>query len=499
MALRARLGPPRVEQSEWPWHQAKWTAVPASLLLAGERRMEAENYLSSGYAARIAIESRKGGWSSLGALARVWQPNRLKGIQVSKEFGTPFLAATQAFDLRPTPRKWLSLDRTENANERFVTTGDILVTCSGSVGRSTLAYSAHENVLISHDLLRIEPERPETWGWLYAYLRSPTAQAMMIAAQYGQIIKHLEVPHLAALPVLVLRDDLLGSFNDRAKKLLAARNAAYELRVKADEQFAGVIGKVVISEDMETGFERKAADVFAGRRRMEAGFHSPIAHAILRRFHKMRFPVESLGDLAERVWWMTRFKRVFGQEGVPYLSADELFSLNAPITKRVLIEQTENSAEFFVKTGWLVMACSGQIYGLNGSVALMTKRQEGAFLSHDLVRIVPRTERIHPGYLLTALSHPELGRPLVIRHAYGTSIPHLDPADVATIPIVRLGDKVETEIGETRAAAVEMQGQADDIENELALDSERLITKFLTGDTKGLVLVDANGERSKQR
>jgi hypothetical protein len=109
MAIRARLSPSREAQTHWNWHKAKFLALPASTLWGGERRMEAENYLSSGYGHRLALQARLGGSSRLGHLARVWQPSRLKGITVSAEYGTPFLAATQAFDLRPVPRKFLSL------------------------------------------------------------------------------------------------------------------------------------------------------------------------------------------------------------------------------------------------------------------------------------------------------------------------------------------------------------------------------------------------------
>src|SRR5690554_339193 len=111
MAIRARLSAPREETTVWPWHHAKWTAISASVLWSGDRRMEAENYLSGGYGIRLAMDARKIGRGQLGDLVRVWQPSRLKGIIVSKEYGTPFLAATQVFDLRPVPRKFLSLDR----------------------------------------------------------------------------------------------------------------------------------------------------------------------------------------------------------------------------------------------------------------------------------------------------------------------------------------------------------------------------------------------------
>src|SRR4051812_9094659 len=108
MARRAQLSPPKLQKTDWPWHEVKVASVSASLLMRNERRMEAESYLASGYGLRNLIEARKSGWDRLAKLATVLQPSRLKAIQVSPEFGVPFLAATQVFDLRPAPRKWLS-------------------------------------------------------------------------------------------------------------------------------------------------------------------------------------------------------------------------------------------------------------------------------------------------------------------------------------------------------------------------------------------------------
>ena len=128
------------------------------------------------------------------------------------------------------------------------------------------------------------------------------------------------------------------------------------------------------------------------------------------------------------------------------------------------------------------MACSGQTYGLNGSVSLMTKRHETAFFSHDLVRIVPKVALIRPGYLFTVLGHPKLGRPLVIRNASGTSIPHLEPADIAMTPIVRLGKRIEGQIADAMEEAIEMRVEADVLENELTLKATKLIERLLSGD-----------------
>ena len=142
MAVRARLTAPRESRRDWPWHTVKCGSFSAALLFNGARRMEAEGLLASGFATRVAIESKRTGWKQLEEIARVSQPPRLRGIQVSPNFGTPYLAATQVFDRPPIPRKWLSLEQTENVQQLFVRHGTILVTRSGTVGRTTLHGSA---------------------------------------------------------------------------------------------------------------------------------------------------------------------------------------------------------------------------------------------------------------------------------------------------------------------------------------------------------------------
>jgi len=446
----------------------------------GDRRFEADSYLATAYGVRVAMEGRKQGWSRLGKLARVWQPSRLKGIQVSRGFGTPFLAATQVLDLRPSPRKFLSLDRTNDAENRFVTPGLILVTCSGNVGRATLAYRPLDGVLISHDLLRVTPLKAENWGWIYAFLRSPTCQAIMTAAQYGHVIKHLEVSHLEALPVPSVGDEQMVAFNRDAADILNKRNAAQDLIQEAETIFDKELG-TISPKDNEAGYSIRASSMMTGRRRLEANYHHPQAAAILSRLKKLNLKTEPLHDVAERIWWLTRFKRVFGDEGMPYMSADELFSLNPTISKKVMAEQADCTEDYLVKAGWIVMACSGQTYGLNGSVSLAGKWHENFFFSHDIVRIIPKTARIRPGYLFAVLGHPRFGRPLIIRHAYGTSIPHLDPGDVATIPIVRFAEAVEDQIADRMERAVVLRAEADELENSIAAKADQIIDEFLHG------------------
>lgn len=488
MAIRARLAAPApVEREAHASLSPHWSALPMRLLQAGDRRMEAETYLSTGYGLRLALEERAAGWVPLSQLARVWQPLRLKGTLVPKSVGTPFLAATQVFDMRPVPRKWLAIGKTDKAGDRFLDVGTIVVTRSGAVGRATLAYAAHAGALISDDLLRVVPHAEGQRGWIYAYLRSPQARAMMNGAQYGHIIKHLETSHLDALPVPMVRNDIAADFQKQVDTILDLRNRAHKLSLDAESLFSNFIGPIQVT-DTETGYAVSASKTYERRRRFEANYHAPIASAILRRFAEIGATTMPLSEVAERVWWMTRFRRFYGDAGIPYLSADELFTTNGADSKKILVENGDGHEDFYVEEGWIVMACSGQVYGLNGASTLITAHHERTFFSHDLIRIVAKRGEILPGYLLTTLSHPALGRPLLMRAAYGTSIPHLDPNDVAAFPIVRLGQRRELQISLLAQGAADARAEADALERKIATDAGILIDKFLSGDSQSFVM-----------
>jgi hypothetical protein len=220
------------------------------------------------------------------------------------------------------------------------------------------------------------------------------------------------------------------------------RDRAFSLETEAEQELEKAVGIGTIS-DAGGSFSVGSKELFVKGRRLDATFHDPRVAAILARFRTAKLRTETLQSVSERVWWMTRFKRVPGDQGAEYMSADDLFTVNPTITKHIMLEQVDKPSDFYVKAGWIAMVCSGQVYGLNGSVALMTKRHERFFMSH----------------------HPTLGRPLVLRNSYGTSIPHLEPADVASMPIVRLALKQEISIADKIERASAMRGDADTLEN----------------------------------
>ena len=460
----------------------EWKEVPAALVSSGDRRFEGEAYLLPGYGLRVAVESQRRGWTRFDRVAKVTLPNRTTGILVDPSFGEPYLTPGRFFDVRPRPRKWVAVEKIGHAKSLYVKTGQILVSRSGTVGKTSLAYNYHEKQIVSDDLLRVKPKSGYS-GWVYAFLRAPKAVAIMTATHYGHIIKHLEPSHLESVPIPKVRGHWREHFQQAAEKIIQLRERAYQATSDAEDLFAKSIGiapEVVSGDD---GFEIDAASyVLTGRRRFDAHAHNPTATGIVKALASSGRSIMRLRDVTTGVYWMKRFKRFFGESGQPYVSADELFALNPVISKRILTDVIPDAQDFYPKASWLIMACSGQIYGMIGSVELMTKQHEQLFLTHDLIRIVPVENRIRSGYLKTVLSHPTFGRPLVVRHAYGTSIPHLEPSDVASTEVVRLDDHEEEEIANLAETSIRQRMEADKLENSIADEADQIIERVAAGD-----------------
>lgn len=349
MAIRARLSPPQEFRQEWHYHKVKSASLPASMVFAGDRRMEAETFLADGFSTRLRIQQKTGGWAQLSEVAEVWQPNRLKGTLVSSEHGKPFLSATQVFELRPQPRKWLAVEKIADAAAFLVAPRTILVTRSGTVGRATVALQNLQGKIVSDDLLRVLPRNDTDWGWLYAYFRSRSIIQVMQAAHYGHVVKHLEISHMNGLPIVDVDQETKDNFFEKVQRIFDNRNLADKLTEKYEDILSNGFGIGNTKKKDEVFSTVPASEMFLGRRRLEGAFHAPQIRALLEKVHANSLRVDRLGDIVDRVWWMTRFSRNFGDDGVPYMSADELFSISQIGVKRVFTEPVPNYRDFSSK------------------------------------------------------------------------------------------------------------------------------------------------------
>lgn len=455
-----------------------WGEVPASLFGVGQRRMEAHTYLSDGYGLRQRIESHTGAWVPLSNLARVWMPGRLKGHIVPDGKGLPFLSAGQSFEARSRVRKWLAASTVKNPRDYEVDPGWLLLTRSGEVGKLTAVYNEHLGKIITDDLLRIAPKDPAGYGWLYAYFRTPTFYSIARSSQYGHMIKHLQPEHVLAMPVVMPDPVTRKLIGDKAVDALALRKRARLLQEQANDMYSALVNASGTPITKNSWQEISASELTTGRRRFEGQFHRSDYRAIERLVRaSATHGVSTVGEVSNSVALGNRFKRFFGANATPYRSAGELFDVNAPVTKRIYSGLLDNPAKYMLVPGQIIMACSGQTYGLLGRTMILTEQHRGVFGSHDLIRIDPDTDTIRTGYLQTALAHEEYGRPLSIRFASGTSIPHLDPVDIRGVPVPRFSEASESAIADLCEEGARLSARADALESDATSEAEAAIAE----------------------
>ena len=456
--------------------EIEYISLSIHLMWSGDRRLDGETYLMPGFLYRHEIETATD-YVPLSDLADVWQPSRLKGIQVSADKGLPFLTATQVFDIRPMPRKWISASKTPNLDQRYVEPGWILVTCSGTVGDAIISYKPHTGIVVSHDLLRVVPRKEGLTGYLYAFLRTRYGRELMRASRYGNIIKHLEPEHLQQVPVPLLGDEVLEvELQSLIKQVFVLRDEAYWLLIEAERRFEAELGHPDEPEP-EDGYTIQASSMFSKSRRLDGYAFNPTAKVALKVLQISKQKIEPLSEVVEDIFGVPRFKHVYNDKGIPYLDSEDLFKINPELTKFIPHTAKKNAKSYYVKKGWLLMACSGQLYGLNGSVILANEWHEHKIVSNHVIRIIPGGVR--SGYLQIALGHPTLGQPLVLRCAFGTSVPEIPPEEIRLFPVIRLDESVENEIADMVERASELRLKADEIENRAIANLEQEIAKAI--------------------
>lgn len=469
-----------------------WAPVSSKVLTHGDRRLEASTFLTDGFGLRQRLEALAS-TVPLSNLVDAWMPGRLKGYPVNEGRGLPYLSAGQVFESHPRVRKWLAEGMMKDSAGLRVDPTWILVSRSGEVGRVTAVYQEHMGKIISDDLLRIVPRDSRDYGWLYAYMKTPTFFSIARSSQYGHMIKHLEPEHVLDMPVAMPDPDVRRAIARDAEDALVSRQTARSLQAQADDAYARLINpRDTPVRDSDFAIV-SVSDVLSGRRRIEGQFHRADVLQVENMVRHAGHDAQPLADIVHSVTVGARFKRYFGANGTPYRSASELFDVNPAVNKRIYSALLPSPEKYMLREGWIIMACSGQTYGLLGRTMVLTENHEGVFGSHDLIRVVPDQARARTGYVQTALNHVEYGRPRIVRYASGTSVPHLDPSDIREVLIPRFDAEQENEIAELSDEATRLSAEADRLETTAVQAAEHAIST-LTGRRGSLTLVSGGDD-----
>lgn len=418
-------------------------------------RLDATAYVSGGLQARDKILSRNGDCKPLNKVSRIFYEGRFARNYVQNaDHGVPFFTASDMTLANLQGLRLLSKKKSPNLSVLQVHSGWTLMSRSGTIGRMVYARGEMEGMSASDDIIRIIADQSEVRpGFLFAFLSGHLAQAMIAQRTYGSVIQHIEPHHIADLPIPLPDKAFAERIHALVESAAGKRTKAALLLQDAAKYFDNLAGPMILTHDHSRSAGIVRSDQLAGR---------------LDAFHHIGWAAEPhfgggdrIDDIAN-VIASSRVPRIYVKKGIPFLSGIDIFKLR-PTSRTHIAKFIAEQFDACVKRGQLAVQGSGSRSGLIGRVAYIGARMDGWAASHDLFRIAA-SDAADIARIFAFLT-AESGHRIMLKHSYGTAIPHVNPQGIAALRIPSLPQQLV----EGAARALVLREEAD-AEEALAIE-----------------------------
>lgn len=451
--------------------QFNWVSLPVQEIVNNDLRLEASVYATEAEKAKLLVLQNKYGVIPLSKLIDTNHCPRFKRVFVDQS-DLPIYQPSQIKELNPLPAAYISDRTATNVDALRVKKGQILMTCSGTVGKVTLVSDTLDNYIFSHDLLRINLKDSRDAGFLYTYFLSKVGRSIITANNYGAVIKHIEPAHLLSTPVPNIPLLLRNKLNDLIQESFELRDKANKLIRESYQQLKDNLGLEDISNLMKKKdnnpfmFNISVKDI---QNRLEAKFHHPIVATINNIIKKNAKSVTDLSDkkIVKSILLPGRYKRYYVEPafGVAFLGGKEVLDLDPRGEKYLSLKLHKDRIlkELTLSENMILVTRSGTI----GKVTLVPQHWSGWTATEDILRIIPISSS-YAGYLYAWLSS-EWGRTMIERFTYGAVIFHIDDEHLSKVPVPLIEMNQIEEINNKVLEANRLRTKAFNLEQE-ALD-----------------------------
>ncbi|MGA2408595.1 MAG: restriction endonuclease subunit S [Bacteroidales bacterium] len=157
---------------------------------------------------------------------KIFYLNRFTRTFVEKDFGIPYLAGKDIIKIRPTDVSYLSKSETYGLDDYKLEKGWILMTCSGTLGRTCYIWNNYEKWVGTHDLIRIVCKNHFDSGYLIAFLSSDYGYYQATRYKHGAVIDHLTPEQIEEIIIPITDDSKMEEIGNLVRQ-------AYDLRAEA--------------------------------------------------------------------------------------------------------------------------------------------------------------------------------------------------------------------------------------------------------------------------
>lgn len=451
----------------------KWCPVKLHEVIDRGKRLEASVFDIEAKRVREMIANGKYRLLSLGGpngVVTAHTEARFKRIWL-KTSPYPIYQPSSIVEVRPEPDGYISHLTKTDLSALKVSAGQILMTCSGTIGKVALVTRTLDQKIFSHDLLRIDCKDKGDIGYVYTYLKSKTGNKILLTNEYGAVITHIEPEHLATVPIPDAPADVKKEINELIFRSYALRDESNDLIDEADRLLRESLSLPSPEAFEEGGGSALTFSIKLSRLncRADASYHIPLVRALIRHLQAHAAALIPVGDgrISADVILPGRFKRVYVEEGFGRVlfGGKQIGELD-PSGKKYLSmakHAKRYAEELAVHEDMTLITRSGTI----GKTALVPKHWENWAASEHIIRVIPASKEI-AGYLNIFLSS-RCGRALITHYTYGSVVDEIDDNQVREIPVPILKDpSVQKRINDLALEAKDKRYEAYCLERQAA-------------------------------
>lgn len=209
--------------------------------------------------------------------------------------------------------------------------------------------------------------------------------------------------------------------------------------------------------------------------RLDASTYAQEAYEALRILENCPYEKVDLGTVVKRVYHPTEnqarsnFKRIWTKEdkGIPFLTGKQLFFLR-PEKLKFVSRKMEKIDELLLPKCTILLTRSGT----TGFPVLVNKYLSQFAITDDVLRIFPGEMPI--GYIYAYLAS-SIGRPLVTKGEYGSTVDHLEAKHVTTVPIPLVPENIQKNIHKKILRAYALRDKANQLFDKAEEDLYELL------------------------
>lgn len=172
----------------------------------------------------------------------VYVAPRFARVYVEPSYGTPLLQGSHVPAMRPSELKYISNRMTAKMDRWIIRKGMVLVTCSGTIGRTAVVSAKQDGWAASQHILRITPRAGITHpGFLCAFLSTAYGQHQLNSKIYGGVVDELTSEDTEIISIPDVPFDLQEAIGDKVVRAYEMRDEANCLENEAISEIEAVV------------------------------------------------------------------------------------------------------------------------------------------------------------------------------------------------------------------------------------------------------------------